>query len=215
MEMDTSMSMPSAGTRHLGRPRRRLTVVAILALAAIAGVAWVSPAGPFGQAPVTGQAPAPTQTPPQDALVIHGRGANAAEALALATARLPFTHVPAYIPAGFQPAVTEARIEQSGHAVLDVLYLGANSEQVQLFQANSPNLKPTAASVVSEQQVTLRGRTWRYLLLQYPQPNGSRVMWHFLERPFDGTSYISLGSSATNNPGQDRSELERIAASLP
>lgn len=190
--------------------------VGVLGAAAFVAAFWA------GQA--TGQTGAPPRipvqtsrsiAPPPELLTIQGKGASqAAQALELARVQLPFaSKLPAQLPGAYVPNAVEARILANGQAVLDVIYIGTGDSEYQLFEMNAPNTKAVSATIVTRDVVSIAGESWVYMLIVWPQPDGSRQLEHFVERPFDSSGpYTSASLRSTT--GDLVSEKAALLASL-
>jgi hypothetical protein len=160
--------------------------------------------------------PATTPPPPPEQLVIHGRGlAAATHALQASAAQLPFHAVLPKAPAGYELALVEGRVLSHGQAVLNLVYQSPGDLEFDVFEANNSIAKSVQAPVDQSAMISIGGSTWRYLLLAYPQPNGSTLKVHFLERAFDGSLYVSLSLRSRGDLADEKVELIEAAASVP
>jgi hypothetical protein len=169
--------------------------------------------------PPSRQAIPPKASPqmPQPQFVLLGRGPEHASRV-LATVRgglLPFAPLtPASVPAGYNLAQAESRIQGAQSALFDVDYVASDSAQIQLFQANYPNSKQVSAPVDARDELVIEGASWRYLLLHFPQPTGAPLIVHFAERPFDGQTYVSVSLDSHGDLVAEKAQLVEIIASL-
>lgn len=195
--------------------RRRSLIVAasstLLLVAVAAALAWAGQTGPAARQPL----PPPPATPEQQPDVLHGRGAQAAaEVLAVARQRLSFAvKVPAILPSGYDLALAEAHLYTQGAAVLDIVYKGPEGRQLHVFQMNRAKATPVVAPVQQSVEVSVGGSPWRYLLLAYPQPSGSVILVHFLDR-FDGSVYVELDLRSVGDLEPEKASLIAAAESL-
>lgn len=190
-------------------------LAAVVAGSTFVGTALADLSAPPTALPIATPAPA-SGAVPQSMLVIAGRGkAQADRALAVASAQLPFAPLlPTAQLAAMELAQVEARATSPTTALLDVVYLDPNGVQLHVFQANYPNEKPTIAVVSASEDLTLDGRRWRYMLLEYPQPAGASYFVHFIDRPFDGALYVSVGLHSRGEFASERQRLLAIGSSL-
>lgn len=169
--------------------------------------------------PRSRQAIPPQASPntPQPQLVLLGRGAEDASRV-LTTVRngfLPFVPVvPAALPPGYELAQAESHIQSGQFAILDIDYVASGNAQIQLFESNSPNTKPVIAPVEATDTLLIRGTSWHYLRLSFPQPNGTPLVVHFADRPFDGQTYVSVSLDSRGNLAAEKGQLIAIIASL-
>jgi hypothetical protein len=195
---------------------KNLVTIAILACVGLAAFAVTASADQL--VPRTAQPkPAPiAAVPAAETLVLQGRGSeSAARALRLSLEQLPFTaHLPQAVPSGYELAQAESRIFPGGKALVDVIYTGQGDREFQIFESNYPNDKPILAPVDRREDVILHGLPWRYLLLSFPQPDGTRVFVHSLDRAFDGSTYIAVNLRSVGDLAGERLQLMAAAESL-
>lgn len=198
----------------------RVPIWALLLAAVVAGSTFVGTALADLSAPPTAfpiATPAPASgAVPQPMLVITGRGkVQADRALAVASTQLPFAPLlPTAELGAMELAQVQAIATSATTALLDVVYLDRSGVQLHIFEANYPNEKPTIAVVNASEALTLDGRRWRYMLLEDPQPAGASYFVHFLDRPFDGALYVSIGLHSRGDFASERQRLFAIASSL-
>ncbi len=105
----------------------------------------------------------------------------------------PFAPQLPTVPSDFRVSQAQARVLSDNLGFLDVLYLGPSDLQLHVFESNYANPKAISAAVEASDQLMVGGTPWRYLLLAFPQPDGSKLRIHFAERGFDGKTYLSVG----------------------
>jgi hypothetical protein len=199
------------------RPGRRARLVLLFVSVSLLSFAVASAAGQL--TPPSRHAIGPKASPqsPQPQLVLLGRGTEDASRV-LATLEggfLPFAPViPASLPPGYELAQAEARVQAGQSALLDVNYVAAGNAQIHLFQANFPNSKQVIAAIEARDELMIKGTSWRYLVLSFPQPSGSPLVVHFAERPFDGHTYVSVGLDSRGDHAAEKAQLVGIIASL-
>lgn len=187
--------------------------ILILAVSGFVAGAWASERVPESRHPVEPvQTVSPAELPAQ--FSVEGRGRHAANALAMASSRLPFDPgLPATLPSGYEVAHCRFTAFADGNAFIDLLYLADGEGQIQVFQSNYAPDKPILAPIAQERSVTIDGTDWEYRLLAFPQPNGSELQVHSLSTWSEGR-YLSLALHSTGDRAAEWDLLTEIAASV-
>jgi hypothetical protein len=189
--------------------------VSLLVTSGLTLGAWASEQFPPARHPVPpAQAVSPVDLP--DTLTFEGRGReDALAALDLATTRLPFQAIlPSSVPTRFSLIQSRATTFEDGNGFIDLVYVPDDGGgQIQFFESNYAPTKPVLAPVSHEETIQVNGSSWDYLLIAFPQPDGSQLLIHTLSR-WSGELYISIALHSNGDLPAERSLLADLASSL-